>query len=198
MGKYDIVVDSGPSYATKRQEAAESMMAFVQADPAVLQIAGDLIVRNLDWPGADEIAERMKVMLPPQIQQTMKSEEEDGQPKVDPQMEQQMNQMADMVEHLSQELKTAQEKVGSDEDKLDIERFKAQTDRMKVIADIEAKASLTDAQLHQLALANLESTLALGNTGEAEDLDDANEPQESEAMPQQQPPEMAQQPPEGA
>lgn len=201
VGKYDIVVDSGPSYATKRQEAAESMMAFVQADPAVLQIAGDLIVRNLDWPGADEIAERMKVMLPPQIQQTMKSEEEDGQPKVDPQMEQQMNQMADMVEHLSQELKTAQEKVGSDEDKLDIERFKAQTDRMKVIADIETKASLTDAQLHQLALANLESTLALGNTGEAEDLDDVNEPQESEAMPQQQPPEMAQQPqqpPEGA
>lgn len=197
VGKYDIVVDSGPNYATRRQEAAESMMAFVQADPAVLQVAGDLIVRNLDWPGADEIAKRMQAMLPPQIQQTMKSEEDDGQPKVDPQVEQQMNQMADMVEHLTQELQTANAKVGSDEDKLDIERFKAQTDRMKVIADIETKASLTDAQLHQLALANLESTLALGNTGEAEDMDDADE-QETEAMPQQQPPEMAQQPPIGA
>ena len=198
VGKYDIVVDSGPSYATKRQEAAESMMAFVQADPAVLQVAGDLIVRNLDWPGADEIAERMKVMLPPQIQQTMKSEE-DGQPKVDPQVEQQMNHMADMVEHLTQELQVAQEKVNSDEDKLDIERFKAQTERMKVIADIETKSSLTDAQLHQLALQNLESTLALGNTGEAEDLDDANEPQENEAMPQQPAEQPAQQPPiEGA
>jgi hypothetical protein len=174
------------------------MMAFVQADPAVLQVAGDLIVRNLDWPGADEIAKRMQAMLPPQIQQTMKSEE-DGQPEVDPQMEQQMQQMADMVEHLSQELQTAQAKVGSDEDKLDIERFKAQTERMKVIAEIETKSSLTDAQLHQLALANLESTLALGNTGEAEDLNDANEPQENEAMPQQPSPEMAQQPPiEGA
>jgi hypothetical protein len=116
-------------------------------------------------------------------------------------MEQQMNQMADMVEHLTQELQNANAKVGSDEDKLDIERFKAQTDRMKVIADIETKSSLTDAQLHQLALANLQSTLALGNTGEAEDLNDVNEqemqqqmPQENEAMPQQQPPEMAQQP----
>ena len=70
---------------------------------------------------------------------------------------------------------------------------------MKVIADIETKSSLTDAQLHQLALANLESTLALGNTGESEDLDDANEQQENEAMPQQPSPEMAQQPPiEGA
>jgi hypothetical protein len=168
------------------------MMAFVQADPAVLQVAGDLIVRNLDWPGADEIAKRMQAMLPPQIQQTMKAEEDDGQPKVDPQVEQQMNQMADMVEHLTQELQNANAKVGSDEDKLDIERFKAQTDRMKVIADIETKASLTDAQLHQLALANLESTLAMGNTGETEDFDDADE-QETEAMPQQ-PPEMAQQP----
>lgn len=201
VGKYDIVVDSGPNYATRRQEAAESMMAFVQADPAVLQVAGDLIVRNLDWPGADEIAKRMQAMLPPQIQQTMKAEQDDGQPKVDPQVEQQMNQMADMVEHLTQELQNANAKVGSDEDKLDIERFKAQTERMKVIADIETKSSLTDAQLHQLALANLQSTLALGNTGEAEDLNDVNEqemqqqmPQENEAMPQQQPPEMAQQP----
>lgn len=204
VGKYDIVVDSGPNYATRRQEAAESMMAFVQADPAVLQVAGDLIVRNLDWPGADEIAKRMQAMLPPQIQQTMKAEEDDGQPKVDPQVEQQMNQMADMVEHLTQELQNANAKVGSDEDKLDIERFKAQTDRMKVIADIETKASLTDAQLHQLALANLESTLAMGNTGEAEDFDYADEQemqqemqQENEVMPQQ-PPEMAQQPPIGA
>jgi isopropylmalate/homocitrate/citramalate synthase len=107
-----------------------------------------------------------------------------------------MNQMADMVEHLTQELQVAKEKVNSDEDKLDIERFKAQTERMKVIADIETKSSLTDAQLHQLALQNLQSTLALGNTGEAEDLDDANEPQENEAMPQQPAEQPAQQPPE--
>ena len=175
IGKYDLVVDTGPSYATKRQEAAESMMSLVQADPQVLQIAGDVIVRNMDWPGADEIADRMKAMLPPQIQQEMKSEE-DGQPQVDPQVQQQMQQMADMVEHLSQELKASQSKVESDEDKLDIERFKAQTDRMKVIAELEQKGALTDAQLHQLALANLQSTLALGNTGEAEEVNEESEP----------------------
>jgi isopropylmalate/homocitrate/citramalate synthase len=105
----------------------------------------------------------------------MKSEE-DGQPQVDPQVQQQMQQMADMVEHLSQELKAAQAKAESDEDKLDIERFKAQTDRMKVIAELEQKGALTDAQLHQLALANLQSTLALGNTGEAEEINEESEP----------------------
>ena len=188
IGKYDLVVDTGPSYATKRQEAAESMMSLVQADPQVLQIAGDVIVRNMDWPGADEIADRMKAMLPPQIQQEMKSEE-DGQPQVDPQVQQQMQQMADMVEHLSQELKASQSKVESDEDKLDIERFKAQTDRMKVIAELEQKGALTDAQLHQLALANLQSTLALGNTGEAEEVNEESEPMA------QQPAEQSVQPP---
>jgi hypothetical protein len=188
IGKYDLVVDTGPSYATKRQEAAESMMSLVQADPQVLQIAGDVIVRNMDWPGADEIADRIKAMLPPQIQQEMKSEE-DGQPQVDPQVQQQMQQMADMVEHLSQELKAAQAKAESDEDKLDIERFKAQTDRMKVIAELEQKGALTDAQLHQLALANLQSTLALGNTGEAEEINEESEPMA------QQPAEQSVQPP---
>jgi hypothetical protein len=188
IGKYDLVVDTGPSYATKRQEAAESMMSLVQADPQVLQIAGDVIVRNMDWPGADEIADRIKAMLPPQIQQEMKSEE-DGQPQVDPQVQQQMQQMADMVEHLSQELKAAQAKAESDEDKLDIERFKAQTDRMKVIAELEQKGALTDAQLHQLALANLQSTLALGNTGEAEEINEESEPMD------QQPAEQSVQPP---
>ena len=64
-GKYDIVVETGPSYSTKRVEAAESMMAFVQAVPAAGQIAGDLIAAAQDWPMADAIAERMKKALPP-------------------------------------------------------------------------------------------------------------------------------------
>ena len=183
VGKYDVVVDTGPSWATKRQEAAQSMMAFVQADPAVLQIAGDVIVRNLDWPGAEEIADRMKAMLPPQLQ---KEVSEDGQqPQIDPQIEQQMNQMADMVQHLSQELQAAQSKLNSDEDKLEIDRFKAQTDRLKVIADIEQKSALNDAQLHQLALANLQATISLGNTGEAEDPDPEEQPQQPAEQPAQ-------------
>ena len=103
-----------------------------------------------------------------------------------------MQQMADMVEHLSQELQAAQAKVDSNEDKLDIERFKAQTERMKVIAELEQKGALNEAQLHQIALENLQTTLTLGNTGEAPDLDDVNE-QESEPM--AQPAEQPAQPP---
>ena len=67
QGTYDVRVKIGPSYATRRAEAADAMLQFIQAVPQAASVAGDLVARNMDWPGADEIAERLKRMLPPQI-----------------------------------------------------------------------------------------------------------------------------------
>ena len=68
-GKFDVTVTVGPSFATQRQEAAEIYMALGQSNPAVWQLAGDLIFKATDLPYSDKIAERLKTMLPPQIQQ---------------------------------------------------------------------------------------------------------------------------------
>jgi Phage P22-like portal protein len=59
-GDYDVAVTVGPSYSTKRLEASDSMMAFVQAVPNAAPAIGDLIAKNQDWPGADEIAKRLR------------------------------------------------------------------------------------------------------------------------------------------
>lgn len=67
QGRYDVEVTTGPAYATKRQEAADSMMQFVQAVPAAGQIAPDLIAKSMDWPNADKFAERLQMLLPPGI-----------------------------------------------------------------------------------------------------------------------------------
>src|SRR5208337_2991721 len=67
LGTYDVRVKIGPSYATRRAEAADAMLQFIQAVPQAAGVAGDLVARNMDWPGADEIADRLKRMLPPQI-----------------------------------------------------------------------------------------------------------------------------------
>jgi hypothetical protein len=67
QGTYDVRVKAGPSYATRRAEAADSMLQFIQAVPQAASMAGDLVARNMDWPGADEIAERLRRALPPQI-----------------------------------------------------------------------------------------------------------------------------------
>ena len=60
-------VGVGPSFRTRRQEAAGSMVELGRVFPQVMQVAGDLVAKNLDWPGADQLAERLKKILPPGI-----------------------------------------------------------------------------------------------------------------------------------
>lgn len=78
VGLYDVVMDTGPGYNSKREQAVETMMPLM-ADPQVFQAAGDLLFRNMDFPGADVIADRLAAMnplaqiddesdVPPQIQ----------------------------------------------------------------------------------------------------------------------------------
>lgn len=71
VGKYDVVVETGPSYTTKRVEAAESMMAFMQAVPQSAAVIADLIPENMDWPGAEEVSNRLRkfaeITLPPGV-----------------------------------------------------------------------------------------------------------------------------------
>jgi len=70
VGRYDVRVSVGPSYATRRQESADSMLGFVQAVPMAGQAIMDLIAKNMDWPGAEDMAERLKKLLPPNLQES--------------------------------------------------------------------------------------------------------------------------------
>lgn len=67
VGAYDVVVETGPSYATKREEAREGMLAFIQANNVVAPLVSDLIAGAMDWPNADKFAERLKMALPEPI-----------------------------------------------------------------------------------------------------------------------------------
>ena len=84
VGEYDVVMETGPGYNSKRQEAVDSMMGLLGADPTLMQTAGDLIFRNMDFPGAEVIADRLaaanpmaqiddKSPVPPQVQMQLKN-----------------------------------------------------------------------------------------------------------------------------
>lgn len=60
IGKYDLVVKAGPSFTTKREEAANQMIELTRANPAAGPLIADLLAKNLDWPEADEIARRFE------------------------------------------------------------------------------------------------------------------------------------------
>lgn len=96
QGKYDIAVDVGPAYSTKRVEAAESMMQFVQAFPQVGQVAGDLIAKAQDWPMAEEIGERIKATLPPELVKDKDAEPSPEQQQAMQAQQQQAQQMQEM------------------------------------------------------------------------------------------------------
>ena len=67
-GKYDVAVDDGPSYATQRQEARESLTEIVNADPQrLIPLLGDVLANNFDWKGSEKVAERLATLLPPEV-----------------------------------------------------------------------------------------------------------------------------------
>jgi hypothetical protein len=116
VGKYDLTVRAGPSFTSRREEAANQMLELVRAFPPVAPVVGDLLARNLDWPGAEEIAERMAALLPPAIK------------GVDPQLA----QLTARLQAMGQELAALKADRSADARKLEIAAFEAETDRMKL------------------------------------------------------------------
>lgn len=151
VGKYDIVCAAGPSYTTKRQESAEQMMQLVQSFPQAAPLIGDLVAKNLDWPGAEEIAERLKAMLPMALQQ---SNPETVKLKQQLQQQQQMiEQGKQMLAKMQMELQAAKSDNQIDSTKNGIEAFKAETERMQAETDrMQAEADMLDKQVQRMQL----------------------------------------------
>jgi len=70
QGRFDVRVTIGPSYASKRLEAADAIVELMKAlPPELAPLLADIAVRNMDIPDAQEAAKRLKAMLPPQATQ---------------------------------------------------------------------------------------------------------------------------------
>ncbi|MGA0604960.1 portal protein [Phenylobacterium sp. VNQ135] len=123
-GKYDLTVRSGPSFTSRREEAATQMMELMRAYPAAAPLIGDLLAKNLDWPGADEIAQRLGALLPPQVK------------GASPEIEQAKQQMGKLVQALAAakaEVEALKRDRAHEARKLEIEAFEAETNRLKAI-----------------------------------------------------------------
>lgn len=141
-GKYDVTIDVGPSFQTKRQEAVASIMEMVRAAPQVMQVAADILVRNMDWPGAQEIADRIKKTMPPNI-----VDDGNGPQDLPPEVQQKMQQMGGMIDQLTKELHSAQDDLDTKrverESRERIEFKKLEVELQIALAQIDAKDSIT-------------------------------------------------------
>lgn len=188
IGTYDVVCDAGPSYATKRDESANMMLMLTQANPALFQIIGDLMLKNMDWPGADEISKRLQSMLPPHLQPS-----QDGT-KTDPmviQAQQMVEQMANQMEQMSMQIQMLRDERMLEIQTKEREWFDSQTKRMQV----EGQIMMTDAQLQSAIKENLmlmlgqEPMNAAEENAEFEELEDntlehGHPPSQQQGMPQ--------------
>jgi putative ubiquitin-RnfH superfamily antitoxin RatB of RatAB toxin-antitoxin module len=143
VGEYDVVMETGPGYNSKRQEAVESMVQMLGIDPNLMQQAGDLVFRNMDFPGADIIADRLAAANPlAQI---------DEKSDIPPQVQMQLAQSQQTIQQLQQELqamqmdmkygatvKQQQEQAATERKKMEIDSKSADSQML-----VEAKANDT-------------------------------------------------------
>jgi len=134
VGKYDVSISTGPSYNTLRQEASSAMMEMVQANPALMQVIGDVMVKNMDWPGAEEMSERLKLTLLPEIQQAEQAKKQEALP---PEMQQIMAQFEQAIQRKDELLSKATDKI---EDLLgEVQAAKNESESKMIAADAKQK-----------------------------------------------------------
>jgi hypothetical protein len=122
VGEYDVVMDTGPGYNSKRIEAVNSMMPMLSADPNLMSVAGDLIFRNMDFPGADTIADRLAAANPlAQI---------DDKSPIPPQVQMQLAQSKQQIQQLQQELQGMQLML---KNRSDVEQMKQEAETKRVL-----------------------------------------------------------------
>lgn len=129
-GMFDVALSTGASYTTRRAEAADAMMNAIQVWPELMQIAGDLVVKAQDWPGAEELAERLQKTVPPQFLTPEQQKENGGPPPVSPQMVQQAQQM---IQQLQAENAALKQDKTIEFKKLEIESYNAETKRIAAL-----------------------------------------------------------------
>jgi hypothetical protein len=138
-GKYDLTVSTGPSYTTQREEAAAQMTEMIRAFPAAAPVVGPELAKNLDWPGADKIAEKLEQIasgqLPPQVQKQI----EEGKQK--------LQQQAEEIQNLKSDQQASAAKMQADQHQA---AAKIEADKqiavMKIQAEMEIERIKIDAQ----------------------------------------------------
>jgi hypothetical protein len=192
VGKYDVVVTTGPSYMTKRQEAMDAMSQILQGNPNLWAVAGDLFVKNMDWPGADEMAERLRKTIDPAV---LADQDEDPALQAAQQqmqaMGQEMEQMYQMLQNVNQSMEAQ---------KLRIDEYNAETKRISAVS-----AGMNPEQVQEVVMQTLRDVMTAGDeqaqAAEMERMAAMQQMQQQQQMQQmqqmQQPPMAAPPPPQG-
>jgi hypothetical protein len=184
VGKYDVVATTGPGYATKRQEALEAMAQLLQGNPQLWQVAGDLFVKNMDWPGAQEMSKRFAKTIDPKLMGD--SEDNPGLAAAQQQMQamgQEMEQMHTMLQNVSKSMDMRELEVKEFDSQ--VKAFDAETKRLA-----QVQANMSPEQIQDIVMGTVHGMITSGDLvgempGRESPQEDMGEmPQMQQGMPQ--------------
>jgi len=157
VGKYDVVATTGPGYATKRQEALEAMAQLLQGNPQLWTVAGDLFVKNMDWPGAQEMSKRFAKTIDPKLM----GDGEDNPALAAAQQQMQamgaeMEQMFNMLQDVSKSMEAQDMKRKGYE--AEIKAYAAETQRISAV-----QAGMSPEQIQDIVMGTIAAALDTGD-----------------------------------
>jgi hypothetical protein len=182
VGKYDVVATTGPGYATKRQEALEAMAQLLQGNPQLWTVAGDLFVKNMDWPGAQEMSKRFAKTIDPKF--LSDADENPALQAAQQQMQamaQEMEQMHQMIQNVGKSIEMQDQQRKDFE--AEVKMYEAETKRISAV-----QAGMSEQQIQDIAMgvvaAAMESQSMMNQMPE---MREESMPMEMQSMPPEQP-----------
>lgn len=150
VGKYDIVVEVGAAYATKRQEAANSIIEIARINPRILDVAGDILIDSLDIPNGNELTKRIRsVMDPAMLGDDLEAKRLQGMTKA-------LNELQQRLQQTEAALLTKQD---NEKFKNQLEAQKVQIEQKKV--EIQALESMAEIQKKQAETQEIRQELSM-------------------------------------
>lgn len=126
-GLYGQTVTIGKGYKSRVDQGADELGQLFQAEPELFKLLGDIYLRFRDFPGHQEAADRIKKMLPPQLQD--QNDQED--PKI------QLEQAKQALQQMQQQLQELEPERMKAETQKAIAKLKSDTDKAIKFADVQ-------------------------------------------------------------
>jgi hypothetical protein len=150
VGVYDVRVTTGPGYMTKRQEALDAMSMLLQSNPQLWTVAGDLFIKNMDWPGAQEMAARFAKIIDPKVMEGEDQSPEMQMAKMQIEaLTKELNQVVGMLQRVEQSIE-AQE--------VQIKAYDAETKRISAV-----QAGMTPDQIQDIVMGTIAAAMDTGD-----------------------------------
>ena len=133
VGEYDVSMDTGPGYASRRIQAVDAMMPLIGSSPELFQAAGDLVFRQMDFPGAEIIADRLAAVNPlAQI---------DEKSDIPPQVQMQLAQAKQQMQMMQQQMQAMQLEINN---RGQVAQIKEEGANKRKLMEVTAKAHNTE------------------------------------------------------